>query len=254
VRERILQPLGMTATGIALTPAMKRHFALVHDERGEVVPVWDIPTLAGAGALRSSITDMLRFAAATLGDENGHLERALAGARAPRHRIDAQLRIGLNWHILRSRGRDIVWHNGGTAGSSSFIGLDGAKRTAVVVLSNSVSSIDDIGMHFLDERLPLAPPDPRQEAALAPRVLERYVGVYALAPNVKLTVTRSPKGLSVEVTGQGRAPIYARTETEFFLKAVEANITFTLDSRGAATGLVLHQGGVDTPARRISAR
>ena len=80
------------------------------------------------------------------------------------------------------------------------------------------------------------------------------MGVYALAPNVKLTVTRSPKGLSVGVTGQGRAPIYARTETEFFLKAVEANITFTLDSRGAATGLVLHQGGVDTPARRISAR
>jgi len=64
-------------------------------------------------------------------------------------------------------------------------------------------------------------------------------------------LTRSPKGLNAEVTG---APIYAMTETEFFLKAVDASITFTLDSAGAATGLVLHQAGVDTPARKISAR
>jgi len=48
VRERVLEPLGMTATGIALTPAMKRHFSLVHGERGEVVPAWDIRTLEGA--------------------------------------------------------------------------------------------------------------------------------------------------------------------------------------------------------------
>ena len=67
-------------------------------------------------------------------------------------------------------------------------------------------------------------------------------------------MTRSPKGLNAEVTGQGSAPIYAMTETEFFLKAVDASITFTLDSAGAATGLVLHQAGVDTPARKISAR
>jgi hypothetical protein len=49
-----------------------------------------------------------------------------------------------------------VWHNGQAGGSHGFIGLDKARHTVVVVLSSSVSSIDDIGFHLLDERVELA--------------------------------------------------------------------------------------------------
>lgn len=63
------------------------------------------------------------------------------------------LRVGLGWHINRPVDRDIVWHNGQTGGSHGFIALDKARQTAVVVVvSNSVSSIDDIGFHLLDAR------------------------------------------------------------------------------------------------------
>ncbi len=155
-------------TSISITPSLRRHLASGHGAGGEVVPLWDIPTLAGAGALRSTVPDLLRFAAANLDGDGGPLQRAMEDAHAPRHTIDPQVRIGLNWHIVRPFDRDIVWHNGGTGGFVSFLGLDKARRMAVVVLSNSTaSSVDDIGLHLLDERVPLTPaPEVRREIAL----------------------------------------------------------------------------------------
>jgi hypothetical protein len=129
--------------------------------------------------------------------------------------VTAQLRVGLGWHISRQVDRDIVWHNGQTGGSHGFIGIDKARHAAVVVLSNSVSSIDDIGVHLLDARVELAAAEEREELTLAPEVLERYVGVYQLSPEGTVTVTRTERGLVAEATGLGVAPIYAASETEF---------------------------------------
>lgn len=252
LRERVLEPLGMTTTAIALTPELERRFASGHDARGEVVPHWDIPTLAGAGALRSTATDMLRFAAANLDRDDGPLARALAATHASRRTIGPQLRIGLGWHILRPFDRELVWHDGGTAGFSSFIGLDKTRRLAIVVLSNSTAStVDDIGLHFLDKRVPLTPPPKVRKAIALPRaVLERYVGVYQL-PGLRVRITLTPKGLVAQPEGQPAARLYAETETEFFLKVVDARVTFRRGPGGAVTGLVLHQDGASVPARRI---
>ena len=52
-RKRVWEPLGMTHTAITFTPWMKAHLALGHDEQGDVVPNWDLPTFAGA-SIRSA--------------------------------------------------------------------------------------------------------------------------------------------------------------------------------------------------------
>ena len=163
LRERIVEPLGMTMTGIALTPALQQHLAVPHGARGEIVPVWDMPTLAGGGAIRSTAADMLRFAAANLGSGSGPLDRAMTGARVPQYPLGSQQWIGLGWQIFRAFERDISWHNGETGGSHAFLGLDPAQHSAVVVLSNSAASIDDIGWHVLDARFPLDTPIARRE-------------------------------------------------------------------------------------------
>ncbi|MEA2188104.1 MAG: serine-type D-Ala-D-Ala carboxypeptidase/endopeptidase [Solirubrobacteraceae bacterium] len=252
VRERILAPLHMTSSAITLTPEMARNFAAGHDADGAIVPPWDLPTLAGAGALRSSITDMLSYARANLDDDGGPLQLAMAIARSPRHRIDAQTQIGLNWLTQHSGDHDIVWHDGGTGGFSSFIGLDEARETAIVVLSNSSTpeGIDDIGFHLLDKRLALTPPSKHKEIKLPAQVLDRYVGVYDFA-GLKVTITRSPRGLIAEIPGQGTARLYAESKTEFFLKVIDAQVSFQIDSKGRVTGAVLHQDGQTIPAERI---
>ena len=81
-RTRVWAPLRMEHTAITLTPWMKAHLALGHDEQGNVVPNWDLDVLAGAGAIRSTANDMLKFADANLHPERGPLA-ARHGVRAP---------------------------------------------------------------------------------------------------------------------------------------------------------------------------
>jgi D-alanyl-D-alanine-carboxypeptidase/D-alanyl-D-alanine-endopeptidase len=162
-RERVWNPLRMTRTAIDLTPEMQAHMAVGHDERGNVTENWDIPALAGAGAIRSTAEDMLKFAEANLHPERGPLERAMAFAQRVRAPTDVPaMAIGLNWLTLSANADTIVWHNGGTGGFRTFIGLEPSRKRAVVVLTNSAGEgADDIGMHLLKSSLSLIQSAPK---------------------------------------------------------------------------------------------
>jgi len=254
-RERVWEPLGMTHTAITLTPWMKEHLALGHDDKGNVVKNWDIPTLAGAGAIRSTTNDMLKFVAANLHPERGALERAMAFAheeRAPAGNME----IGLNWLTSHAGPDTIVWHNGGTGGYRTFIGLEPSRKMGVVVMTNTGGEgADDIGMHLLDPALPLArkpaPPPPHTTIQLSADVLARYVGSYELAPKFSIEVTLKDAALYGQPTDQQAFRLWPESETEFFLKDVDAQVTFVRDAQGRVTGLVLHQGGRDLPGKKV---
>ena len=157
--DRILGPLGMTRTRVVFTDDMQRRLAKGHGLDGSSpAKNWDLPTLAGAGALRSTANDMLRFAAAALGAPGTPpaLATAVAEAERPRRDVAANgtMKIGLNWFTSRTGPVEIVWHNGGTGGYRSYLGLDKAHQRAVVVLTNSGAGVDDIGRHVLDPSIP----------------------------------------------------------------------------------------------------
>ncbi len=67
----------------------------------------------------------------------------------PRATVSPGMDVGLGWHIDSSSGHAVVWHNGGTFGSSAFIAYDTVAGTGVVVLSNTGQSIDDVGFRLL---------------------------------------------------------------------------------------------------------
>lgn len=248
VTRRILAPLQMKETAITLTPGMRARLAPGHDGDGKVVPNWDLPTLAGAGALRSTPADLLTFLAANLDSTATPLSRTLAQTHGERHATDnPNLGIGLAWHILTRPAGKIVWHNGGTGGYRSFIGFDPARRVGVVVLCNNGNeSMDDIGFHLLDETFPLRPPPAQHtEVAVDSLVLQRWVGEYELAPTFHIVVTREGSHLFAQATAQPRFGIFAESDSTFFLKVVDAQITFRAD------GMVLHQNGQHLPGRRL---
>lgn len=155
VKERILSPLGMSESGITLSPTMKSHMAQGFNAYGAPVPLWDIPTLAGAGALRSTANDMLKFLAANLDSSSVPLGKAMAMAHAPRKVIGPNNSIGLGWNTVELFGTPVTWHNGGTGGFRTFIGMDVQNHRGVIVLSNSTISPDDIGFHLLVPQIPL---------------------------------------------------------------------------------------------------
>jgi CubicO group peptidase (beta-lactamase class C family) len=240
-----------------LTNAAKERLAAGHDASLAPAKNWDFPTLAGAGALRSTANDLLEFLAAELGVTKSPLAPAMAAQLKTRVPTGApHLDIALAWHILATpSGGEIIWHNGGTGGYRSFVGFDTKKQIGVVVLSNTSTAmgVDDIGRHILDSALPLIEPaKTRKEIALDEKVLERYVGRYELAPTFSITVTREGAHLYGQATGQPRFEMFAESEKEFFLKVVDAQISFQVDAENKVTGLILHQNGGHAPGKRIA--
>jgi D-alanyl-D-alanine-carboxypeptidase/D-alanyl-D-alanine-endopeptidase len=216
---------------------------------------WDTPSLAGAGALRSTANDLLTFLAANLGYTKSPLAPAMAAMLRVRRPTDEPgVEIALGWHIFTTNDKEIIWHNGGTGGYRSFVAYDPKARTGVVALSNAytVVGVDDIGRHLLDPNVPLAkPPKEHKETTVDPSLYDGCAGTYQLAPDAIFTLTREGTHLFAQLTGQGKAEIFPEGERDYFYKVVDAQITFVTDSRGRATELILHQNGRDQHAKRI---
>jgi len=89
------------------------------------------------------------------------------------------------------------------------------------------------------------------EAKVDPRVYESYVGEYELAPNFIITITNEDGKLMGQPTGQPKAQLFPTSETEFFLKIVNAQVTFVKNEQGQVSQLILHQNGRNMPAKKI---
>jgi CubicO group peptidase (beta-lactamase class C family) len=247
----------MENTRIALTQVMKSNLAPGHNDAREPAANWDLPTFAGAGALRSDARDMLTFIAAHL----GYLESPLAPAMASMTKVrragsGSTSEIALAWIVNKREGHEIFWHNGGTGGYRCFMGFDSKSRVGVVALSNmsTTAGVDDIGMHLLDPSLPLARLSPlvaHKEISLDPKIFDRYVGVYQFTPAITLTFTRDGERMFAQLTNQPKFEIFAESEKAFFLKVVDAQIAFETGIEGRATAAILHQNGLDQRAVRV---
>jgi len=249
VRERILDPLAMSNTAITLSGGMSHWLVKGHDQFGNVVSNWDIATLEGAGALRSDVKDMLAFIAANTGPPESSLEEAMRASHAVRNSFSENMDIGLNWIVTTAVDGNVIWHNGGTGGYHAFVGFDPDRGVGAVVLTNSSHYTDDIGLHLINPTIPLRePPAERTEVEVSADILETYVGDYQLAPNFILTITVENGTIWEQATGQKKFQIFPESETEFFYKVVDAQITFEVDEAGSVAGLVLHQGGANMPA------
>jgi len=232
LRERVLTPLGMEATGIAVKGAIVPG----HDEKLRPVKNWDLPTLAGAGALRSNVKEMLLFAGAACGGRTTKLDAAFARTRGP---------VALVW---AKNGEDVFTHGGGTGGYRSFLACSMKTGAASVVLSNVAIGVEDIGLHLL-EPARFALNAVKKPVIVDGAVLAKYVGRYELAPGFTLTVTQEAGQLLAQATGQGRFELFAAGEREFFARVAPVEVAFAPDG----TQLTLKQGGRETVAKRIAA-
>lgn len=144
VQKRIAGPLGLPDTRVRLTDARQARLAQGHNRAGAPTSPWHFEALAGAGALRSTATDMLAYLRAhrrplqTTSDTASTLHRAMQRAVAPRASTGREeTRIGYGWHRSTRDGHAVLWHTGGTGGFRSFVGLDRETGRGVVVLVSS---------------------------------------------------------------------------------------------------------------------
>jgi CubicO group peptidase (beta-lactamase class C family) len=245
VLERICGPLGMADTRIALTPAMKARRVQPHDANLFPTPDWEFQAFAGAGALRSSANDLCAFVEAAMGQRQSPLKDAFAlllSIRRPAYKPTPDVALG--WFVSSGKLDEIVWKDGGTGGTSSFIGFGRKGQRAGVVLSNAGywNNINDIGYHLIDPDLPVKPQ--RRAVPVGAARLERLVGSYKFE-RFTIAVTRLGDRLFAELSGQPAFEVFALSDTEFFYRVVDARLTFELGTNGQPTALVLHQNNKD---------
>lgn len=247
IATRILRPLHMNDTTVVGTQASRVMLAPGYAADGTPEPAWDFGALGAAGSIESDMHDMLIYLKANLAAPAGVLGPAMANAQLPRvaSGLNGIMRIGLIWQTNVRSG--ITWHNGQTGGYHSFIGFDRRARHGVVVLTNvSDMNVDQLAVHVLAPYIP-APAPP---ASAAPKEPSPYNGVYPLSSSFAITIFKSGGKLYAQATAQPAFELTASGPNAYRTIGVDALITFDVDAKGNATGLTLHQNGLDQHADR----
>ena len=99
VRKRILDPLGMKDTTIVLSPAMRARTAQGFTADGDPTSLWDLPTFAGAGAIRSTAKDMAKFISANMHLTKTDLAGVIDVSHKPQRDASAKMKVALGAHF-----------------------------------------------------------------------------------------------------------------------------------------------------------
>lgn len=109
---------------------------------------WDFKALAAAGCIRSNAEDMLKYASVQLGNTTTALKNAIELSHQPT--FDAgQQQIALNWFLQDWGWGKVLFHGGQTGGYKSFLAINEKTQNAVIILSNTAVSNDEIGVAIL---------------------------------------------------------------------------------------------------------
>ena len=155
LHQRILDPLAMTDSFLIVPEANKARFVGGYSPTGESTTSWDFDAFAPAGGLHSTANDLLKFIRAAHGPDDDSLGKALK-LTLQLHSDTVMQKVGLGWHQLTTiEDLAVWWHNGGTGGYVSYLGIDPAHQTGVIVLANYGDALggkfdlDKIGVNIL---------------------------------------------------------------------------------------------------------
>ncbi|MES2373341.1 MAG: serine hydrolase domain-containing protein [Bacteroidota bacterium] len=141
--KTICKPLDMHDTKVYLQNQDSVRFAKGYSDGNFAAP-WNFKAFMGAGGIRSTVADMIRYAQAQLGTAPAALNSDIQLTHTVTFKTtDATL--GMAW-LYRKPGKDqILFHNGATGGYKSYLAVNLQKKFAVVILSNTTISVDGVG-------------------------------------------------------------------------------------------------------------
>lgn len=247
MEANFFQPLGMTHTGYDVSTEILPNRASGYGYSGDQwtnAAYLSMTMPYAAGSLYSTVDDLLIWEEALF---SGRVISADSFKQMTTSQGD-KYAFGLLIDSLE--GHANIWHNGGINGFSTHMSRFPDDGLTVIVLSNLETSpagriVTDIA------RLWLGIPAPAALVAvdLPAEILDRYVGVYSLLPEMNMTLTRVDGKLMAQADGQSAFPLIATSPTEFHFPPSEIRIVFPA-GEGPAPGFTLHQG-IELQAKRL---
>ncbi|MCX7974558.1 MAG: serine hydrolase [Candidatus Aminicenantes bacterium] len=251
LRENIFLPLNMLETGYDDPNSIIKYRARGYSLKdGEVInaPYIDMTVPAGAGGLLSTVGDLFAW------DQGLRSDQILKAASREKMFTPYLENYGYGWVIKKINGRLVAQHSGSIEGFVSQMIRFLDDDLCLIILSNF--DFAPIGQ-FTNDMLsllfgkPINWPKERKAISISAEIFNRYCGEYEVAPNITIKIFQEKSRFWSQVSGQPKMEILPESETKFFVRLIEAEITFILDSEGKTTALVLNQGGKDHLAKKI---
>ena len=266
MRDGVLRPIGMNNSSYQqpISEERDRNAARAHSREGKSMGAkWHVyPELAAAGLWTTS-RDLARFAIevqrSAIGQSNEVLSRMVVqemlspvgvGDFAVGFTIS---KIGQGWYFR---------HGGSNWGFRATLLAHKVKGYGLAIMTNADQGGALAGE--LSRRIQMAyewdsvaeprgyrPPVERAEIDVAEEVLDAYVGEYELTPAMSIDITLEDGRLHIQPTGQAKLPLFAESEDRFFLRAVNAQISFARATSGEVATMVLHQDGREQSGRKV---
>lgn len=246
VQENIFNPLGMKDSGYDSNSEIILHRASGYTPgpKGMTNAGYiDMTIPLSAGALYSTTEDLLRWEQGLMGG------KLLSPASLKKMTTPFKNDYAFGLGVHTANGHRLIDHGGGIEGFNTFLAYYLEDKLTVVVLANLNGQAPDAIASKLaavahGEIVVL--PSERKEVTVSPAILAKYVGTYELMPDFDIVVTLEGGQLMTQATGQAKFPLFAESETKFFLKVVDAEVEFFKNDKGGEViYIILHQGGQD---------
>ena len=286
MQQRVFEPLGMPRTSMVWQDRFDSDYANGYDEYGRSLGPLKQHKAGAAGSMSTTIADFARFMQAVL---EGRLLRPKTREQmlSPQIQIVSKhmfptlseettdenkairLSGGLGWTLYRTPYGEAFTKGGHDDGWRHYTVCFDQPKTGIVIMTNSGNG-EGIFTYLQEtllkntfaptawenytpyDKLPPRPPlKQHKQVAVDGKVLDRYVGRYAIPPDTILTIRREGNHLSVQENDEPKQDLMPESETDFFSTTADDVVTFQSDGQGHTTAMILHTDGKDIPIKRI---
>lgn len=263
LKHHFFDPTGMKNTEVRNSKHPPQNEATGYSYTGgkpEKAVNWDMSRAGGAGNLYSTVQDLYRWNEAIFNNKLLN-QNTLKSAFTPVKINDGSQgdafgsQYGYGWMLMEKRGLKEIGHGGGLPGWMSYLTRYPQQNLTITILANAspapnpVPSVltDRIAEIYLWQQM-----KPMESFATEKTVniSDDYIGQYDYVGGI-MTITREGGQLFAQLTGQPKVEIFPKSETEFFWKVVDAQITFVHNKEGEVTHVIHHQGGQTLKAPRL---
>lgn len=204
----------------------------------------DMSLPCAAGSLYSTVRDLYRW------DRALYTDKIVGKDSREKMFTPVKNDYGYGWMIAPIANHRQMGHGGGIFGFVTYIARFPDDDAFVVVLSNftggnSQNVARALAGTLFGEKVEL--PGTRKTVSVDSKILDRYTGVYQAGP-MTMTITNESGHLMIEPKGQPKLEAFASSETEFFLKPVDAVLVFD----AGAKEFQMKQGGATITAKRVN--
>lgn len=251
LKKAIFDPLGMHDTGYdhsaTVLPGRASGYTLMGDglEHAEYL---DMSQPFSAGSLYSTVEDLARWDRA-LRDGKLISQDSYAKMYSP-----VKNDYAYGWIVTTTKGRKQIGHGGGINGFVTDILRYPDQKLCAIVLCNVVpQNAGQIthGLAAIALGEPYEMPKAHKAVTIDAKIYDELAGRYQIGPGVFVTFTHEGNRFLTQLTGQPQFEVFPESETKFFLKVVDATVTFAKDKSGKVTHVTINQGGHEIKAQRL---